>query len=142
MLMVIGLMVLSAVISVFTTSVLLKEQNWDRHNETHGHQWLRDTLALTPEQAERVNALEPDYRAERARLQREFQERVEQLRQHLVESEAFTDETRHAIHELHQVHGALQELSIRHFYDMLHALPADKQAKLKDLASEALSTPQ
>lgn len=135
-------MVLSAIISILTTKVLLKQPRWERHDEVDGHQWLQETLALTPEQAASVNALEPEYREERARLQREFQERIEQLRQHLVQSEAFTDETRHAIHELHQVHGALQELSIRHFYDMLQVLPADKQAKLKDIASEALSTPQ
>ncbi|MEQ9825630.1 MAG: periplasmic heavy metal sensor [Puniceicoccaceae bacterium] len=142
LLMVIGLMVLSAVISIFTTKVLLKERNWDRHDEADGHQWLQETLELTPEQATRVNALEPTYREQRAQLQRDFQNRIEQLRQHLVQSESFTDDTRQAIHELHVVHGALQELSIRHYYDMLQVLPADKQEKLRDIASEALSTPQ
>lgn len=86
--------------------------------------------------------MEPAYREERAKLQGDFQERILTLRDLIVGSDELTPEVRHAIHELHIVHGRLQELSINHYYEMMNALPADKQKRLKEIAVQALSTPE
>ncbi|MDA3874371.1 MAG: TolC family protein [Kiritimatiellae bacterium] len=51
-------------------------------------------------------------------------------------------EVEHAIHQLHEVHGELQNLSIVHFYKMISALPPEKQEKLRAMAVEALSQPE
>ncbi len=138
LLLVIGL---CAVVSYLTTRWALRDSSW-RHDDPHGHAWLSQELDLTPEQTEAINSFDAAYRAERARRQDDFRQRIARLRDMLMTHDRFTPEVGDAIHQLHLVHGDLQELSIRHFYDMLSVLPPEKQARLRSLAGEALSEPE
>lgn len=137
-----GLIILCVVISAITSKLILAEKDWSQHDSVHGHQWLHKALNLTDEEATAIDAFEPKYREQKAVLEAEFQEKIEALREQLITSDQFSPEVEHAIHELHLVHGQLQELSIRHYYQMMSVLPPEKQARLKELASQALSVPQ
>lgn len=137
-----GLILLSVAVSSITSNLLSKKADWKRHDEADGHRWLHDELNLTTEEAVAVDGFEPQYRQQRAALQAEFQAKIEELRQEITTSDTFTDEAEQMIHELHIIHGQLQELSIRHYYQMMHVLPAEKQARLRDIAAKALSVPQ
>jgi Spy/CpxP family protein refolding chaperone len=97
---------------------------------------------LTAEEAAAGDEFEPEYRQQRAELQAQFQTKVEQLRKEITTSDEFSDRAKQMIHELHIIHGKLQELSIHHYYQMMHVLPAEKQAHLRDIAAKALSVPQ
>lgn len=114
------------------------------HGERPGpatHRWLHDELNLSADEKRQVDELDRQMQVERTRLEGDF----EQAKRHLAEllqSEAhYSQEVTAAVQEIHVVHGALQDLAIRHYYDMLAVLPADKQARLRELAVEALSTP-
>ena len=137
-----GLMVLCVVVSMLTSRFMMPGDDWSRHEGQHGHQWLHQELDLTDEEAAAVDRFEPEYRRQKAVLQAEFQAKIEALRELLVSSDQFSPEVQHAIHELHQVHGQLQELSIRHYFQMMSVLPPDKQERLKQIAGQALSIPQ
>lgn len=129
-------------VSYFVTRLMVgSDPSW-KHVEAHGHHWLHEQLALTEEEVEAVDAFEPNYRSERSRLLAEFDSRIEKLRELLVEQDRFSPQVNASIHELHAVHGALQELSIRHYYDMMSVLPPEKKERLKKLAVEALSEPE
>ncbi len=129
-------------ISYFVTGLMVRNgQSWE-HDEEHGHHWLHEELGLTAEETAAVDAFEPEYRRDRAKLLAEFNERIANLRGLLVERESYSSDVDAAIHELHGVHGALQELSIRHYYDMMSVLPPEKKEKLRKLAVEALSEPE
>jgi len=108
----------------------------------HGHQWLHEALELTEKEEAAIDAFEGDYRSERERLVKEFDSRVGDLRQIIVSTDQYVPEVDAAIHQIHEVHGELQELSIQHYYDMLSVLPPDKQDKLRHLAVKALSQPE
>lgn len=137
-----GVTLLCVLVSFLTTHLIVDDNNWSRHDSENGHQWLHKELDLNESEAALIDTLEPSYREERAKLQRVFQERIHVLRNLIVSSKELTPEVRHAIQELHIVHGQLQELSIRHYYEMMDALPEDKQPRLKEIASQALSTPE
>lgn len=137
-----ALVVISLGVSVVTTLILGGREDWSRHDGVHGHQWLRDELELSAGEAAELDALEPAYRQERAELQEQFEQKIEELRQQIIATDEFSAEVRETIHELHMIHGQLQELSIRHYYEMMRVLPAEKQARLRELASRALSTPE
>ncbi len=139
----VGLLVVVCIgVSYFVTLAMVKgDQSW-KHDQARGHHWLHEQLALTEGEIAAIDAFEPDYRGERARLLAAFEERVAKLRGLLVVKDQFSPEVTEAIHSLHSVHGELQKLSIRHYYDMMSVLPPEKQEKLKRLAVEALSEPE
>jgi Spy/CpxP family protein refolding chaperone len=137
-----GMILICVVVSFLTTRLMVNKSDWRQHDSEHGHKWLHQELNLSETEAALIDALEPAYREERAKLQGDFQERILALRDLIVGSDKLKPEVRHAIHELHIVHGRLQELSINHYYEMMNALPADKQKRLKEIAVQALSTPE
>lgn len=129
-------------VSYFVTGMMVtSESSWE-HDKEHGHQWLHDELDLTPAEVAAVDAFEPEYRRARTELLADFGGRIAALRELLVVQNRFSPEVNEAIHGLHAVHGALQELSIRHYYDMMNVLPPEKQERLMQLAVEALSEPE
>lgn len=136
--------ILISVCTVLTftiTNWLMGVKKW-QHDEPSGHQWLKQELSLNEEETVGINAFEAKYHKERAQLQKEFQEKIDVLAQLIRQGDAYSDEVNHAIHQLHDVHGRLQKLSIEHYYEMLSVLPPDKQEKLRNLAVEALSQPE
>ena len=137
-----GLVVLSVCVSWMTASWLSQKPDWSKHDEGGGHQWLHHELDLTPEQAAAIDAVEPEYRRKRAALEKQFQAKIDELREVIVHSQEFSAEAEAAIRELHVVHRQLQELSIRHYYQMMRVLPPEKQARLSAIAVQALSVPQ
>lgn len=106
------------------------------------HKWLHKELSLTPTESKQLDAFETQYRQEREGVLKEFNRRTTALAELLVHTDHLSSEVEHAIHDLHGVHGQLQELSIRHYYQMLSVLPEDKQAQLRTIAVEALSIPE
>lgn len=137
-----GLILLCVLVSTVTSSLLTQSGGWSRHDEADGHQWLHKELDLTQEELAAINSFEPDYRRDRMELQRQFQQKIEALRQSIVRSDEFSDDVKATIHELHIIHGRLQELSIRHYYQMMSVLPPEKQARLREIAAKALSVPE
>ena len=137
-----GIIIICVFVSFLTTRLIVDNSDRRQHDVEHGHQWLHQKLDLSDREAAKIDALEPEYRKERAELEEDFQQRILMLRDLIVNSQELTPEVRHAIHELHIVHGQLQELSIKHYYEMMNALPKDKQIRLKEIAVQALSIPE
>lgn len=127
--------------SLLTTRWVMHERA-SHSDDTLGHNWLHEKLGLTAQEEQAIDAFEGDYRAERNALMQAFNTRITDLSKRLVEQDDYSPEIDAAIHRIHEVHGKLQELSIRHYYDMMRVLPADKQAKLRELAVKALSQPE
>lgn len=136
-----GLILVCIAVSFITSSFLSQKGDWSKH-EADGHQWLHQELNLTSEEGSAIDAFEPAYREERAVLQQQFQAKIEELRREITSADQFSDQARETIHELHLIHGQLQELSIRHYYQMMQVLPPEKQDRLRDIAAKALSVPQ
>ncbi len=128
--------------SFVTTQWFSKSQDDWSHDTPHGHDWLHEELDLNEQEEIAIDAFEGDYRRQRKALLNEFESRVGDLRQILVDTDQYVPEVDVAIHRLHEVHGELQELSIQHYYDMLSVLPTEKQDKLRQLAVKALSQPE
>lgn len=133
---------LCAVVSLLTSMWVTRQSQWENHDEVNGHRWLHKELNLTPDQASAIDAFEPEYRERRTELQDQFQAKVDILREDLMKENEFTPQMEETIHELHIIHGQLQELSIRHYFQMLSVLPPEKKNDLRELAGKALSVPQ
>ena len=136
------LVVVSALVAVVSVRLLSPHSDWSAHDQAHGHQWLHEELDLTAKESAAIDAFEGPFRTERARLQKEFNTRVQTIAALLESSSELTPAVTQAVHELHIVHGELQELSIAHYFEMLSVLPPEKQERLRKLAVDALSTPQ
>ncbi|MDA3873111.1 MAG: periplasmic heavy metal sensor [Kiritimatiellae bacterium] len=121
---------------------------WSRNTPeqapTHlgGHAWLHRELDLTDAQIESLEKLEITYHADREPLLEEFDRRIQHLAGLLRTEAGLTPEVEEAIHQVHEVHGRLQELSIVHFFDMVEVLPVEKRDPLRSLAAQALSEPE
>ncbi len=136
------LLMLTTVLVTLITVRVMSPEDWQTHDQAHGHLWLHEELGLTESEAAAIDAFEAPYRAERARLKDAFDQKVQAIAELLQNTDEFGPEVVHAVHDLHIVHGQLQELSIRHYYDMLSVLPPEKKEQLRQLAADALSTPQ
>ena len=130
-----------SVVSYLVANWASQAQSW-KHDQEHGHEWLRQEIGLNDAEFAAINAFEAGYREQRAGLLEKYRMRMGSLRDLLVQQDAFSPQVQHAIHELHLVHGELQELSIRHYYDMLSVLPPEKKDRLRKVAADALSVPE
>ena len=128
--------------SLFFAKYLTDRSSGWRKDMSGWHQWLHQVLKLTKDEQAAIDSFEGEYHHDRDGLEQEFDSRIADLRQILVESDEYVLEVDVAIHRIHEVHGQLQELSIKHYYDMLNVLPPEKQAMLRELAVKALSQPE
>lgn len=134
-------LLLCSAISYLVARWAAPDESW-QHAQDDGHEWLREELDLDGKEFAAIDAFEADYREQRADLLLDFKAEMGALQKLLREKDEFSPELEEAIHELHSVHGKLQELSIRHYFDMLSALPPDKREQLRDIAAKALSQPE
>jgi hypothetical protein len=135
------LVLICAGVSLLTISWVGNREGW-AHDDPDGHQWLREKLRLTAEEGAAIDRYDSAYRAQRKVLESEFNGQIARLAETIAENESYTPEVTAIVHDIHLVHGKLQQLSIEHYYDMLHALPPGKREKLKELAVVALSQPE
>jgi hypothetical protein len=103
---------------------------------------LVNALDLNSDEQSRLAEYDKAYKAERAVLLAEFNQRIAHISELLCEQDSYSDEVSKAVNELHHVHGQLQKLSIEHYYDILQVLPPDKREKLRDIAVTSLSQPE
>lgn len=109
--------------------------------EPAGTEWLYDRLGIDATKVSGIEDLELQYAEQRSRLIGEMEAVQARLAAQLrVKSEADA-EVVETIERIHDVHGRLQELSIRHYFDLLRLLPEEQQLRLRSLAAQSLSTP-
>lgn len=135
------LMVVCCSISYLTVAFFHSDKEW-KHDAPHGHAWLHNELELTESEAAKIDLFEEPYHNQRKALEQEFESRINDLNIILARNNSYTEEVTQAVHGIHEIHGDLQKLAINHYFDMLNALPAEKQEKLRALAKEALSRPK
>lgn len=128
-------------VSALTAKWVMWVQEWE-HDQPHGHAWLQKELGLTDEERRQIDEFEAQYRSHRSELLDRFERKIAGLAEILETNDSYSPEVIQAVHQLHEVHGKLQNLSIEHYYDMFGVLPSEKRAKLRDLAIEALSEPE
>lgn len=135
------LIVAAGAVAYFVADWVSQAQSW-KHDQKHGHEWLRQEIGLSDAESAAINDFEAGYREKRAELLEKYRKQMGGLRDLLLRQDDFTPEVQHAINELHRIHGELQELSIRHYYDMLSVLPPEKKDRLRKVAADALSEPE
>jgi len=103
---------------------------------------LVNALDLNPAEEAKLAEYDKAYKAERAVLLAEFNQRIAHISGLLRQQDSYSDEVSKAVNDLHHVHGQLQKLSIEHYYDILQMLPSEKREKLRDIAVTSLSQPE
>lgn len=129
-------------LSAYGTVRWARTASADTPQGSTGHAWIHRELDLTDGELASISRMEQSYHADRERLLREFDRRIRHLAGLLRTEEGMTEEVKRSIHQVHGVHGSLQEISIVHFFDMIEILPPEKQEKLRSLAARALSEPE
>lgn len=133
--------VAAAIVSAITSLWVVNNDTWNKHEGSGGHQWLHEQLNLTNHEAAAIDAFEPEYQKQKEELNRRFNDKIEELRDLLINSTQYASEVEQTIQDLHVIHSQLQKLSIRHYFQMISVLPPNKQVRLKSLAGQALSVP-
>ncbi|MGC6505409.1 MAG: hypothetical protein ACON39_02385, partial [Coraliomargaritaceae bacterium] len=64
-----GMILICVVVSFVTTRLMVNKSDWSQHDSEHGHKWLHQELNLSETEAALIDALEPSYREEKAKLQ-------------------------------------------------------------------------
>ncbi len=134
------LVVLCISVCYTTFSIIAHNKNNPKSDEPH--QWLHDQLELTQSEEEKIHAFEKKYQSRKYELEKEFKDKIAQLSKLLQSNDKYTPEVTAKVSEIHAIHGNLQQLAIKHYYDMFEVLTPEKREKLKQFAVQALSKPQ
>lgn len=106
------------------------------------HSWLHGELNFSETERIEMEVMENVYQEDRSQVLDDFNVKIGHLAELLRTEDDLTPAVQEAIHQVHQAHGQLQELSITHYFDMLKILPPEKREKLRNLAARALSQPE
>lgn len=114
----------------------------DEHSNTaKNHDWLHEKLELKDGEVPELESLEEQFSKEKKRLDEEIDAHKAKLAKQLRSKEKPDQEIVDSVRNIHLVHGKIQQLEIKHYFDMLSILPPAKRAKLRELATESLSAP-
>ena len=108
---------------------------WMRHDraEPSLHDVVHDRLDLTPEQRQRIEALEVAFASERNGLEGELREANRELVESIAANQGDTPEVQAAVDHFHVAMGDLQKATLGHVFEMRAVLdPA--QAETFDAA--------
>ena len=131
---------------VVCSVVCMATAHWMRsrgeHDETSkDHHWVHEALELKEGEIPELELLEGVYSKEKLRLEAEMDTLKGELAKQLRSKKESDQEVVDSVMEIHLVHGKIQQLEIKHYFDMLAILPPSKQIKLRELATESLSAP-
>ena len=113
---------------------------WANHEAGFGlHDFVHDELALTPDQEQRLDALEARFAVERARLEGSARAASARLAQAMENEHEYGPEVGAAIDEVHARMGDLQKATVSHVFEMREILDPEQQRKFDRKVSEALT---
>jgi len=124
------------IVSVVTASWVLRDET---SQEVLEHHWIHEELDLDEEDFPELEEMEVVYSAEKNKLLGELAVLQARLSQQLLEKSEADEEISETVKQIHHVHGKIQELGIKHYFDMISILPEPKQRRLRELAVDALS---
>lgn len=108
---------------------------WMRYEraEPSLHDVVHDRLDLTPEQNQRIDALEAGFASERAAMEGELRQANRELIQAIGANEGDTPEVQAAVDHFHAAMGDLQKATLGHVFEMRAVLDPE-QAETFDAA--------
>jgi len=132
----ISMLGICVIVSVVTASWVLRDET---SQEVLDHHWIHEELGLDEEDVPELEEMEVVYSADKNKLLGELAVLQARLSQQLLEKSEADEEISETVKKIHHVHGKIQELGIKHYFDMISILPEPKQRRLRELAVDALS---
>lgn len=112
------------------------------HDDTSAaHLWVHQHLELTGEQEKNLMPLEREFTSERKRLTAAIRSANARLATAIREDREDSPRVRAAVMEIHDAQGELQNVVLKHVFDMHEFLTAEQYDKLLTLTAGALDTP-
>lgn len=111
------------------------------HSTADKHEQLHQDLGVEHGEIPALDQIEEDYAINHSRLIVEMKALQAELAQQLLEKTETDAELTDLVRRIHEVHGAIQHLSIEHFFEMMKVLPESKRQRLRTIAAESLSKP-
>lgn len=126
--------------------ICMTTAHWMRSRAEHDeasmdHHWLHEALELKEGEIPELELLEEVYSKEKTRLEAEMDTLKVELAKQLRSKKESDQEVVDSVMKIHLVHGKIQQLEIKHYFDMLAILPPSKQLKLREIATDSLSAP-
>lgn len=103
------------------------------------HQLVHKDLKLSPDQEQRIEALEDEFAGRRKAREAELRQANAQLALAIEAQHTYTPEVQAAIERFHAAMGALQEETVRHVLAMREVLTPDQAVKFDARVKEALT---
>jgi len=132
----ISMLGICVIVSVVTASWVHRDET---SQEVLDHHWIHEELDLDEEDVPELEEMEVVYSAEKNKLLGELRVLRARLSQQLLEKSEADEKISETVKKIHHVHGNIQELGIKHYFDMISILPEPKQRRLRELAVDALS---
>lgn len=135
---VLAIVAICAVACTITALWVMKSQ---RSEHLEGHDWIHEELEIEDGDFPELDKLELAYDDRHNELTGEMRVAQAELSNQLLTKSEADPEVVAAIQKIHDIHGQLQELSVRHYFDMLRILPDSKRQRLRELAAKSLAAP-
>ena len=102
------------------------------------HATIHSQLDLTPEQEQRIDAIETDFADERAGLEAELRAANRELVTAISANQGDTPEVQAAVDHFHVAMGDLQKATLRHIFEMRAVLTPEQAADFDAAVVESL----
>ena len=102
------------------------------------HAAIHSQLDLTPEQEQRIDAIETDFADERAGLEAELRAANRELVTAISANQGDTPEVQAAVDHFHVAMGDLQKATLRHIFEMRAVLTPEQAADFDAAVVESL----
>lgn len=102
------------------------------------HATIHSQLDLTPEQEQRIDAIEADFADERAGLEAELRAANRELVTAISANQGDTPEVQAAVDHFHVAMGDLQKATLRHIFEMRAVLTPEQAADFDAAVVESL----
>lgn len=102
------------------------------------HNWLHKQLQLTAEQEQKLEPIENRFHESESTLMANIQKANQKLAKAIAEDKRYSENVTKAVEDIHHAQGALQKLTIEHFFEMQTVLTPAQIDKLNRLATDAL----
>lgn len=130
-----------AICAVACTITALWVIRSERTDHSDGHDWIHEELGIAEGDFPELDKLEVAFDDRHNELTGEMRVAQAELSNQLLTKSEADPVVVAAIHKIHDIHGQLQELSVRHYFDMLRILPESKRQRLRELAAKSLAAP-
>lgn len=110
----------------------MNRMQMDSHDKLHAQ------LALTAQQEQQLQLVERQFMVNKTLLEATIRAENAKLGELVIQDKRYSDDISSVVGKIHAAQGSLQQLTLKHLFDMQQVLDPSQASKLNQMAADAL----